>query len=142
VIEARMVRNEDERRIALAIRHRVFIVEQQVPAELETDEYDAEADHLIGLVDGAPLGAGRLVVEPDAQGHLGRLAVLAEARGSGLGVALVRAIEGRARERGLREIVLGAQVYAVGFYQRLGYAAYGEVFDDAGIPHRHMHKEL
>ena len=142
MIEARLVRDEGERQTVMAIRHRVFVVEQRVPVELETDSYDDDADHLLGLVDGVPLGAGRLVVESDAQGHLGRLAVLSEARGSGLGVALVRAIEERAQERGLGSVVLGSQVYAVGFYERLGYAAYGEVFDDAGIPHRHMRKEL
>ena len=98
------------------------------------------------------IAAGRLVEEPPgfegvdladgAVAHLGRLAVSDRHRGLGLGVALVQAIEQRAQERGLRVIYLSSQSYAVAFYERLGYAAYGEEFDDAGIPHRHMCKLL
>jgi predicted GNAT family N-acyltransferase len=124
----------------------VFVLEQDVPIDLERDDDDAAADHLLAeAVDGVgrtPAGAGRLVLEPDGVGHLGRLAVLPPYRGSGVGVALVRGIEARARERGLARMVLGAQVHALRFYERLGYEAYGEVFDDAGIPHRHMAKAL
>ena len=73
-------------------------------------------------------------------GHLGRLAVRPETRGTGLGVDLVAAVEARAAERGLRVMVLSAQTHALGFYERLGYAAYGPVFDDAGLPHRWMRR--
>ena len=81
------------------------------------------------------MGAGRLVVEPPGfegadpatgpVGHLGRLAVRPQTRGTGLGVALVAAIEGRAVERGLRVVALSAQTHAIGFYERLGYTAHG-----------------
>lgn len=128
---------------AYAVRHQVFVGEQGVPVELEVDEHDPDADHVVArLADGRVVGAGRLVVAPGGVGHLGRLAVLAEVRGAGVGVALVRALEDLARARGLSSVVLGAQVYAVGFYERLGYTAYGEDFDDAGIPHRWMRTEL
>src|SRR6478672_3453836 len=96
---------------AYALRAEVFVVEQGVPVDLERDERDAEADHVLLAVDGRPTGAGRLVVEPPGfadvaeglgpVGHLGRLVVLADARGQGLGADLVRAIEARAVERGL-----------------------------------------
>jgi predicted GNAT family N-acyltransferase len=136
------------------VRHQVFVVEQGVPIELELDERDDEdaTDHLIAVDEGEVIGAGRLVEEPPGfegvdvadgpVGHLGRLAVSERHRGLGLGVALVQAIEQRAQERGLRVIYLSSQSHAVAFYERLGYAAYGAEFDDAGIPHRHMSKQL
>ncbi|MFL1441828.1 GNAT family N-acetyltransferase, partial [Nocardiopsis protaetiae] len=75
-------------------------------------------------------------------GLLGRMAVLPEQRGTGLGAALVRAAEDAARERGLAAMELHAQTHALGFYERLGYTAHGEEFLDAGIPHRHMVRDL
>ncbi len=137
---------------ALRIRHVVFVDEQGVPVELEQDDRDPAADHFLATLGGAAAGAGRLVVEAagfegvdPALGpvaHLGRLAVLASARAAGLGAALVRAVEDRAVERGLAVVYLGSQTHAVGFYERLGYQAYGPEFDDAGIPHRHMMRRL
>jgi predicted GNAT family N-acyltransferase len=137
---------------ALDIRWEVFVVEQAVPAELERDERDAEADHVLARVDGVATGTGRLLVEPPGfagvdpgfgpVAHVGRLAVRAGARGRGVGAALVRALQSRAGERGLRVVYLGAQVHAVPFYERLGYTAYGEVFDDAGIAHRRMWRRV
>lgn len=135
-----------------ALRHEVFVDEQGVPEDLERDERDPDADHVLAWLDGRPVGAGRLVVEPAGHagldpalgpvGHLGRLAVLEAARGNGIGAAMVREIEERARARGLRCVYLGAQTHAVGFYERLGYDAYGPQFDDAGIPHRHMWRAI
>ena len=127
--------------------------EQGVPADLELDDLDATADHFVAYDDaGLAVGAGRLVVEPPGfegapdstapVGHLGRLAVLDTARGNGLGVTLVAAIERRALERGLRLVALSAQTQAIGFYERLGYAAHGPEFDDAGLPHRWMTRAL
>lgn len=133
---------------AYAVRHTVFVQEQGVPVELERDDRDQSADHLIAVVDGRVTGAVRLVVEPagyegvDAAlgpvGHLGRLAVLADARAAGLGAGLVLGVERRAIDHGLAVIYLGSQTHAVGFYGRLGYAPYGSQFYDAGLPHRHM----
>jgi predicted GNAT family N-acyltransferase len=135
-----------------ALRHSVFVTEQGVPAALERDEHDDVADHVIAYDGDRPVGAGRLVVEPvgfagtdpgfGPVGHLGRLAVLPEARGAGLGAALVHAIEERARERGLAVMALSSQTYAIGFYERLRYVAHGPEFDDAGIPHRWMTRRL
>jgi predicted GNAT family N-acyltransferase len=134
------------------IRTTVFVDEQGVPPELEMDEHDDRADHLLALRRGKPVGAARLLVEPEGYadtdptlgpvGHLGRLAVLASARGGGLGVELVGAVERRAAERGLGVVVLASQTQALGFYARLGYEAYGDEFDDAGLPHRMMRKAL
>ena len=146
----RLATTPEERAHAYAVRHDVFVTEQGVPADLEQDRYDESADHIVAYVGGVAVGAGRLVVEPAGfegtdpglgpVGHLGRLAVRPQVRGSGLGIELVREVERRAAERGLRVVVLGAQTHAIGFYARLGYTAYGEEFDDAGLPHRWMRR--
>lgn len=68
--------------------------------------------------------------------------MLAVARGTGLGAALVGAVEEAGRALGAKECELHAQVVAMGFYERLGYRAQGPVYDDAGIPHRTMVKTL
>jgi predicted GNAT family N-acyltransferase len=152
VISVRPAVNAQDRAAALRIRYVVFVEEQGVPVELERDDRDADADHVLAERDGLPVGAGRLVIEAPGWegldeglgpiGHLGRLAVLVAARGSGVGAELVRAIEGRAAGRGLRAVYLGAQTHAVAFYERLGYSAFGAEFDDAGLPHRHMWRRL
>lgn len=148
----RLAAQAADREAAYAVRHAVFVQEQGVPVELERDLGDAEADHFLAVVDSLPVGAVRLLVEPAGfegvqaplgpVAHLGRLAVLAPARRTGLGAELVRAVEARAVERGLAVVYLGAQTHAVGFYTGLGYAPYGPEFDDAGLPHRHMARLL
>ncbi|MFE2942405.1 GNAT family N-acetyltransferase [Streptomyces sp. NPDC059255] len=135
-----------------AVRKEVFVVEQRVPEELEYDGRDGDAVQVLAVRDdGVPLGTGRLLYGPGAAdrtggdpdtGSLGRLAVRATARGLGIGAALVRAIEDAARERGLRVVDLHAQSHALGFYERLGYEAYGPEFPDAGMPHRSMRRVL
>ena len=142
VVAAARPATEDDLPAAYRVRHVVFVDEQQVSVELERDEHDESADHVVVELDGGVVATGRLVVEPGGVAHLGRLAVLAPYRRRGLGAALVAALEGRARRRGLAECVLGAQVHAIPFYERLGYVVEGPEFDDAGIPHRTMRKRL
>ncbi|MFG2719572.1 GNAT family N-acetyltransferase [Streptomyces sp. NPDC048416] len=133
-----------------AVRKAVFVVEQRVPEAVEYDAYDASALHVLAVGEDGPLGTGRLLHGPDASartgsdgvGSLGRLAVTAAARGLGVGAALVRAIEAAAAERGLSAVDLHAQTRALGFYERLGYEAYGPEFWDAGITHRAMRRTL
>ncbi|MGV9663329.1 GNAT family N-acetyltransferase [Nocardia niigatensis] len=141
MIDVVTVSTEQQLADAYAVRMRVFVDEQGVPADIEIDELDATADHFLALLDGKPAGAGRLTVR-DGVGVLGRLAVLAETRGTGLGAALVRAIEERVRERGLGAVELHSQTHAQGFYEKLGYRAYGEIGMDAGIPHIWMRRSL
>ncbi len=131
-----------DRAAVFVIRGAVFVAEQQVPIEEEWDERDGIAVFLLALVDGVPVGTVRLVDQGDGSGLLGRMAVLPSGRGRGTGAALVRAAEELARESGLDRVELHAQTHALGFYQRLGYAAHGEEFMDAGIPHLHMEHEL
>ncbi|CAL9398466.1 Acetyltransferase [Streptomyces sp. enrichment culture] len=141
-----------DREACFAVRKEVFVVEQGVPEEIEYDAYDAGAVHVLAIrEDGVPLGTGRLLHGEAAAaktgdgpsvGSLGRLAVTRTARGLGVGAALVRAIEEAARARGLTALDLHAQTHALGFYERLGYEAYGPQFPDAGIPHRAMRRVL
>ncbi|MEV1062209.1 GNAT family N-acetyltransferase [Streptomyces sp. NPDC050263] len=141
-----------DREACFAVRKEVFVGEQGVPEDLEYDALDAGAVHVLAVgEDGVPLGTGRLLFGEAAAartdgdlsvGSLGRLAVTREARGLGVGAALVRAIEEAARARGLAAVDLHAQTHALGFYERLGYAAYGPEFPDAGIAHRSMRRSL
>jgi predicted GNAT family N-acyltransferase len=137
--------------LARQVRREVFVVEQEIPEELEYDALDATSTHLLAVAaDGSALGTARLISGPEAyeltgvadRVLLGRLAVVRAARGTGLGAALVRAVERAGRELGAKECELHAQVQALGFYERLGYAAEGPVYDDAGIPHRTMVRTL
>jgi predicted GNAT family N-acyltransferase len=148
----RVAEDTADREACFAVRKEVFVVEQGVPQDVEYDAYDAGALHVLAVRDdGVPLGTGRLLYGEEAAartggdpavGSLGRLAVKREARGLGVGAALVRAIEDAARARGLAAVDLHAQTHALGFYERLGYVAYGPEFPDAGIAHRSMRRSL
>lgn len=131
------VARTDDLVTCLEIRRVVFIDEQGVPEELERDDYDQSAVHFLAQVNGKPVGTARIVRTGDAA-KIGRVAVLKEARGTQQGQALIRACVDWARREGLRKAVLGAQLDALGFYEKLGFTAHGAVFDDAGIDHRMM----
>ncbi|HSU77439.1 MAG TPA: GNAT family N-acetyltransferase [Burkholderiales bacterium] len=123
---------------ASRIRFTVFVEEQRVPAELEMDENDAASLHALAYADGRAIGTGRLL--PD--GHIGRMAVLKGWRGQGAGKAMLRQLIDAARERGLREVALSAQVQALEFYRAEGFAPEGAVYEEAGIPHQAMRLRL
>ena len=119
------------------IRRVVFIEGQNVPEELEHDGLDAEALHLIAFANDRPVGTARLLIA-EGVGKIGRVAVLAEHRGTGLGKAIMRAALDTLREEGVRKAKLASQTHAIGFYEALGFEAYGPEFIDAGITHRDM----
>ncbi|QEM81113.1 GNAT family N-acetyltransferase [Halomonas binhaiensis] len=120
------------------IRQVVFVEEQHVPLDEEWDGLDPQCLHLLAWVETSEgekaLGTARLL--PD--GHIGRVAVLQEARGLGAGASLMRAAIEAARQRGHDHVALAAQTHALPFYERLGFEAEGDTFLDAGIPHRNM----
>jgi len=121
------------------IRAAVFVVEQGVPLDLEWDGIDAECAHVLAYNDdNLAIGTGRLL--PD--GHIGRMAVLEPWRHRGVGSALLRELMAIAKERGMQEVVLNAQIQASAFYERHGFVAEGESFLDAGIPHLRMRRPL
>jgi predicted GNAT family N-acyltransferase len=124
---------------AKPIRMEVFVQEQNVPADLEMDDRDAACLHAVAYdAAGTPLGTGRLL--PD--GHIGRMAVLRNARGAGIGGAILKGLMEKARERGDQKVVLSAQTHAAEFYLAHGFAMAGDVFYEAGIPHIEMHYEF
>ena len=126
----------------LDLRRRVFIEEQGVSEVEEFDGLDDAAVHLLAWQDEVPVGTARLFMKGET-GKIGRVCVLPEARGTGLGAALIRAALDEFRQRpGLREAVLGSQVQATGFYEKLGFKVEGEVFLDADIPHLNMRRAL
>lgn len=139
--EIRPARTAREREAALALRRRVFCDEQGVAPELEVDGRDGEALHLVAVRDGAVVGTCRLLFEgPTAK--LGRLVVEADARGRGLGGAIVGAAVGEARRAGARRVALNAQAAAMGLYARAGFEPRGERFEEAGIEHVRMDMDL
>ncbi|MDJ0868014.1 MAG: GNAT family N-acetyltransferase [Myxococcota bacterium] len=124
-----------------AIRRTVFVEGQGVPEALEIDGLDPDCAHFLARAGGRPVGTARLR-ELDGRAKAERVAVLAAHRRDGVGRALMRALEGEARRRGHRELVLNAQEEVVPFYELLGYTICGARFDEAGIPHRPMTKGL
>lgn len=151
----RIVTVEDADGLAAAwrVRHQVFVVEQQVPAEIEVDDLDTAPTtlHALAITGGDVVGTGRVLVDGPGAVHVGRVAVLAAARGHGVGAALMAHLEGLALSRcGVRvgdslvvRVALSAQEHAVGFYTRLGYAlATGERYQEAGIWHLDMERVI
>jgi predicted GNAT family N-acyltransferase len=116
----------------------VFIEEQGVSLADEVDGRDGGAIHLLAEVEGRPVGTARLLTEGET-GKIGRVCVLRDMRGTGLGAALIRvAVEEFRAMPGITKVKLGAQIHALGFYERLGFSAFGPVYDDAGMEHRDM----
>ena len=132
--------NWDEARPdARRIREMVFVREQGVPIELECDDQDPHCDHALAFAaDGSAVGTGRLL--PD--GHIGRMAVLKEWRGKGVGAVLLQALIEQARQRRHASVRLNAQAYAAEFYRRYGFEVSGSEFMEAGIPHVPMQRDL
>ncbi|MDY7537316.1 GNAT family N-acetyltransferase [Undibacterium sp. RTI2.1] len=124
---------------AQAIRYDVFVIEQNIPVELEWDEMDAQCLHAVAYdAQGTAVGTGRLL--PD--GHIGRMAVRSAARGLGVGAAILQSLMQQARNRGDKAVKLNAQTSAEPFYARNGYSREGDVFEEAGIPHISMSHEF
>ena len=121
-----------------AIRDAVFMQEQGVSPELEFDGLDASAMHVLAVVDGEYVGTGRMLDD----GHIGRIAILRNYRGLGLGAKVVQALVAEATRLGYPRVYLGAQIHAVDFYAKLGFTPYGDEFMDAGIPHLSMEQSL
>ena len=133
-----LTRWADEETDLRAVRTSVFIEEQAIPEDEEWDEMDALSVHLLARLDGRAVGTGRLL--PD--GRIGRMAVLREARGTGLGSAMLQRLMAAASAAGHRETTLTAQVAVMPFYAAHGFLPEGEVFDECGIPHQRMRASL
>ncbi len=125
------------------LRTRVFVLEQGVPAEIEQDDRDATAVHALSRDgSGRVVATGRLLMGDDGRASIGRMATDPAARGNGHGAAVLSELQRQAVARGVVEIVLHAQLTARGFYDRAGYTAVGEVYEEAGIAHVTMVRRL
>ena len=142
-IVCRLCETEADRAAAMRIRLEVFVEDQGVPAELEPDEYDAVAIHLLAVDThtGDVVGTAR-IVDKNGAAKIGRVAIRPPFRARGVGRALMQAVMAEARCRRLNPAILDAQVPVIPFYERLGFVAEGPEFDDAGIPHRRMTRTL
>ncbi len=118
----------------LHIRFLVFTEEQKVPDEEDLDGRDPDCEHVLAYRDEVAVGTGRVL----GDGKIGRMAVLAAARGLGCGAAMLQRLIAIAAEQGNAETYLDAQVTAIRFYEKFGFVAEGEVFMDGGLPHRRM----
>ncbi len=142
----KLVETEEEMEAAMAVRFRVFVAEQQVPAEEELDEIDATATHaiVIAMHEGQPqvVATGRVFYrDEDSAARIGRMAVDAEWRRKGIGSRLLTFLEEEAASQGVNTYVLNAQEYVKGFYAAHGYFERGETFLEADIVHILMRKE-
>jgi len=121
------------------VRRAVFVIEQRIPEALEWDADDAASLHALAVdANGGPVGCARLL----ADGHIGRVAVLSGWRGQGVGSALLMRLVAAARERGDAQVLLNAQEQAMPFYVRHGFRPHGAVFEEAGIAHQAMVRDL
>ncbi len=124
------------------LRRVVFIEEQGVPEAEEVDGLDSTALHFLAEHGGLPIGCARVLVKGDI-GKIGRVCVLQNGRGTGVGAALIAVcIERLQKQKSVKRAVLGSQIHAISFYEKLGFTPFGPVYDDAGIEHRDMELSL
>ena len=136
------IETTDDIEACKTLRRIVFIEEQGVSEAEEWDGHDREAIHLLAWRGYSPVGTARILIEGDV-GKIGRVCVLKNARGGGLGAALIRAAMDELRARGgISRAKVSAQAHAQGFYERMGFVAHGPLYKDAGIPHRDMYRAL
>lgn len=125
---------------AYAIRYAVFVVEQGIPVELEIDAYDPIAEHALAFVDGQCVGTARVCLDTQdpSKAKIGRMAVLKEFRGQGIGTALLGEAIRVGMMQGASVFELHAQQSAVPFYAKLQFKPDGAIFDEVGIAHQCM----
>lgn len=126
------------------IRYEVFTLEQGFAPEIDVDEIDERAWHIVVYVDKIPVGTGRIFFDHDDVYHLGRLAVISNYRKMNLGRFLVNNLLQKAKELGANKVILGAQIDKIPFYKKLGFIEdpIGNIFLDGGAPHMMMSIDL
>ncbi len=143
MIEHKMIHGDTDSSIddAYYVRDLVFTQEQGFPAEIDVDDYDKIAWQCILYKDGSAIGTARLIPQEN-QGKIGRVAILKEFRGLGLGFKIMEAIIDQAEKLSYASLNLSAQVYAVQFYEKLGFVVMGDEYLEDGEPHINMIKAL
>ena len=139
-VSLKVAGSPEDRLKAFMVRWVVFCGEQGVRYDIEHDEFEVTATHVLGEIDGEPVAAGRLRCLPD-YAKLERIAVRAPYRGRGIGAEITRFLMKLARERGYSSYRMNAQAHLEEFYGRLGFRAVGGIFLEAGIEHVTMVRE-
>jgi len=130
--------NENKKALS-EVRKKVFIEEQNVPEELEWDEYDQDCTHVLVTDEkNKPVACGRL----KADGHIGRMAVLKDHRATGIGKSMLNELISHAQSLHIKKVFLHAQISAISFYEKQGFKVSSEEFMDANIPHKSMEKTV
>ncbi len=139
MIRGKFLTSQDDVGAVMDIRRRVFVEEQGYPADTDVDTFDKLSVYALAYDENdRPAGTGRLYINADSRFQIGRVCVLPEARGRGLGDLVARMLLYRALELGADAVCLSAQLPVVGFYARYGFRPCGEVYDEEGVPHRWM----
>lgn len=137
-IEIKKVSYSESKEFIHQVRNSVFIVEQNVPVELEFDEKDPISSHVVAFLSHHPIATGRIT--PD--GKIGRMAVLKPFRKNGIGKKILNRLLNIGKESSLKKFYLSAQCHAIPFYEKMGFIAEGPLYKEAGIDHRLMKKQL
>lgn len=137
-LKVEQIKWQDEKSHLRHIRTTVFVEEQNVPEELEWDEHDDSCVHVLASFGSEVVATGRLL----ETGQIGRMAVLKNYRKKGVGSKMLEKILSIANSMKFKSVFLNSQLDAIGFYNRFGFKEEGGVFDDAGIPHKRMTKQL
>ncbi|MCF6094052.1 GNAT family N-acetyltransferase [Microaerobacter geothermalis] len=139
----KIAQNKEDWQDALKVRKKVFIEEQNVPEEIEIDQYEEISTHFIVYNEQLqPVATARFRSYDETTAKIERVAVLPELRGTGLGRELMLFLEKAAKEAGYTKAKLNAQLHAEPFYKKLGYSQISELFYEANIPHVTMVKDL
>ncbi len=130
------------RKDAMAIRFKVFVDEQEVPEDLEIDDLEEDAHHMVLYEKDEPVATARIFEIDEGYYKIQRVAVYKDQRGKGYGAKTIQEAEKKIRALGGHKIILGAQLQALPFYEKLGYKVSSEEYMDAGIPHHDVTKDL
>ncbi|MGB3990278.1 MAG: GNAT family N-acetyltransferase [Acetivibrionales bacterium] len=141
MVVIKKVKTREELKMVHDIRREVFIEEQGVPEEIEMDDKDDEAIHVLAVVDDEPAGCGRILFN-GSDARIGRVAVRKKMRRSGIGEGICKLLIAFAEEKCVERIILYAQLSAEPFYARLGFERQGDVFMEAGIEHVMMIRQI
>ena len=142
MIRGKFLTSRDDTRAVMDIRMRVFVDEQGFSADAELDAFDRMAVYALAYDEAdRPAATGRLIIDGESRFQIGRVCVLPDARGQGLGDLVMRMLLYRALELGAGAVYVHAQLPVVGFYARYGLQPYGDVFYEEGVAHRMMKAE-
>lgn len=127
---------------AFDIRRQVFHTEQGIDEAVDFDGRDKDSDQFVAYLGDMPVGTARARYLEDGIGKVERVAILEQYRGREYGLLIMQHILDHLKKKGTKKVVLESQVYAAPFYEKLGFIRIGNEFDEVGIPHIKMEKEL